>query len=150
MESENTAKTREHIMRVARHISDCIRMLLIRAEYHDFSKLQEPEVSIFEDYTKKLETTEYGSDEYKEHLKAMKPALDHHYANNRHHPEFHADGVEGMTLIDLMEMLCDWMAACARHPNGDIMESISINEKRFSIPPCIAKILRNTIERWPG
>ena len=29
----------------------------------------------------------YGSDEYKACLTEMKPALDHHYAANRHHPE---------------------------------------------------------------
>ena len=61
--------------------------MLTRAELHDQSKLESPEVEAFTEYTPKLKDCTYGSDEYKGYLEAIKPALDHHYANNRHHPE---------------------------------------------------------------
>ena len=37
-------------------------------------------------HTDNLANIEYGSDEYKAELEALKPALDHHYAVNSHHP----------------------------------------------------------------
>jgi len=37
--------------------------------------------------TPKLAGSTYGSEEYKAFLGQMKPALDHHYAVNDHHPE---------------------------------------------------------------
>ena len=48
----------------------------------------------------------------------FKPAIDHHYANNRHHPEHWPNGINDMTLMDLIEMLADWKAATARNKNG--------------------------------
>ncbi len=74
----------------------------------------------------------------------MGPALKHHYENNEHHPEFHKDGINGMTLIDLIEMLCDWKASSERHENGDIFKSLKINTERFQISPQLLSILENT------
>jgi hypothetical protein len=34
------------------------------------------------------------SDEYHEYMNQMRPALDHHYANNRHHPEYYTESKE--------------------------------------------------------
>ena len=56
---------------------------------HDRSKLESPEMEMFEQFTHKLASLTYGSDEYKQCLAEMKQsALGHHYENNRHHPEF--------------------------------------------------------------
>ena len=120
--------TRQHIERVRNLLNDAVRELLARGEKHDQSKLKDPEVSTFVEYTPKLKDSTYGSDEYKGYLEAMKPALEHHYHYNRHHPEhFGARGVNGMNLIDLLEMFCDWKAAGERHADGDIYHSIEHN-----------------------
>ena len=38
---------------------------------------------------------------------------------NRHHPEhFGEDGIRGMNLPDVVEMLCDWKAASERTKDG--------------------------------
>ena len=92
--------------------------------------------------------TFYGSDEYKEFLAGMKPALDHHYAENRHHPEHFENGIDGMDLFDLVEMLFDWKEATERHNNGDILKSLDINEKRFNISPQLKQILANTVTNF--
>lgn len=55
--------------------------------------------------------------------------------------------VDGFDLLDLVEMLCDWKAATERHNDGDIMRSIDINQKRFSMSPQLVSILRNTVVR---
>ena len=76
-----------HIETVRNLLNVAIKDLLRRGELHDQSKLQSPEVEVFEEYTPKLRDLTYGSDEYKEALAGMKPALDHHYAHNSHHPD---------------------------------------------------------------
>ena len=75
------------------------------------------------------------------------PALAHHYAANRHHPEHFANGVDGMNLFDVIEMLMDWKAATERMKDGgNIRRSLTINTGRFHLSPQTAAILRNTIE----
>jgi hypothetical protein len=71
--------------------------------------------------------------------------LAHHYAANAHHPEHHVNGIAGMTLIDLVEMLCDWKAAGQRHANGSIEKSLAVNRERFAIGDQLQAILVNTV-----
>lgn len=147
METENTAETRKHIMRVQSILHQFAKDLLDRADRHDASKLESPEVEVFEEYTGKLRGMTYGSEKYKTCLAGMKPALDHHYANNRHHPEHHPDGILGMGLVDLLELLADWSAAAERHPDGNIYKSLEINAGRFKIPDALVTVLRNEVAR---
>ena len=78
----------------------------------------------------------------------MGEALKHHYAANSHHPEHYENGIDGMTLIDVLEMLCDWKAATERHADGDIMRSLEVNRERFGISDQLANILANTVREW--
>lgn len=134
-----------HIRHVQRLLNRVIGVLLRRSESHDSSKVEEPEVSVFDEFTPKLRDSTYSSDEYNEFLKNMKEqGLNHHYAFNPHHPEFYEDGIEGMSLIDLIEMICDWKAATLRHDDGDLMHSIEINQDRFGYSDQLKQILINT------
>lgn len=137
--------TFRHIERVRNLLDKCIKDLIARGEKHDQSKLESPEVELFTEYTPKLAACTYDSDEYKAMKKAMKLALDHHYANNRHHAEHFKDGINDMNLIDIIEMVCDWKAASERHNDGNIRKSIEINSSRFNISPQLAKVIENTI-----
>ena len=138
--------TREHIWNVGVLLNFVIKDLIDRSFSHDLSKLEAPEVEIFDTYTLKLANTTYGSDEYKQFLNEMKPALEHHYAKNSHHPEHFKNGIKDMSLLDLIEMFCDWKAATMRHNDGDIMRSIELNQKRFNYSDELKQILRNTIK----
>ncbi len=120
--------------------------LIDAAGAHDRSKFESPEKEVFDVVTPRLKSLTYGSDEYRASLADMGPALEHHYAHNRHHPEHHPDGVDSMNLIDVIEMLCDWKAATTRHDDGDIGKSITINAERFGLSPQLVSILRNTAE----
>lgn len=146
LEKVTNNETRKHIMKVHHFINCIIFALLERAETHDDSKLRPPELEVFTEYTPKLKNTTYGSDEYKGYLKEMKVALDHHNSVNRHHPEYHDKLVNGMNLVDVIEMFCDWKAASLRHDDGDIVKSIGINKSRFNISPQLVDIFRNTVE----
>jgi hypothetical protein len=138
--------TYRHIQTVRRLLGVVIRDLLRRQEQHDQSKLESPEVEVFDEFTSKLAGSTYGSDEYKQFLAAMKEGLEHHYAYNSHHPEHYPDGVRGMSLLDLTEMLCDWKAATLRHNDGDIRKSIEINQQRFGYSDELKQILLNTLD----
>lgn len=138
--------TYHHIGVVRSYLGQVIKELLDRADGHDASKLVDPELDTFNEYTPKLKESTFGSDEYKGFLIGMGEGLQHHYANNRHHPEHHYDGINDMTLIDLVEMICDWIAATKRHNDGDIHRSIDINQERFRYDDQLCQILHNTAD----
>lgn len=137
--------TRAHIDMVQRIMFTLTLKLRERAMEHDFSKLQEPERATFAEFTPKLAETTYGSDEYKQFLRDMRPALLHHYRANRHHPEHHPNGIDDMNILDLFEMLCDWMAATLRHQHGDLMLSIEQNQERFGYGDGMKRLMLNSV-----
>lgn len=143
--SINKFKTMRHVETVRNYINFTIKKLMHCAEHHDQSKLQSPEAEIFELYTSKLKNTTYDSKEYRQHMKEMKVAIDHHNSINRHHPEYFKNGIKDMTLIDLIEMMCDWKSASMRHHNGDVYKSLEINQKRFGYSDELKQIFKNTI-----
>jgi hypothetical protein len=136
--------TFRHIERVRNLLNKVNSELSKRGELHDQTKLESPEVELFTQYTPKLSATTYGSEEYHNYRKEMQVALDHHYANNRHHPEFHKNGIDDMDLLDLIEMLCDWKAASERHNDGNIRKSIEHNGVRFNMSSQLIRICENT------
>lgn len=137
--------TAAHISRVQDLLTQMIGHLSLRSALHDQSKLAEPELSIFASVSTKLRDMQYMSPEYKACLAEMKPALDHHYENNRHHLQHFLNGIQGMNLIDLLEMICDWKAAGERHKDGSLIKSIEINQTRFGYSDELKQILLNTI-----
>ena len=138
--------TFRHIERLRNLINVFVVALLRRGELHDQSKLEEPEVQLFTEHTSRLAGLTFGSEEYDAALKDLAPALAHHYANNRHHPEHFKDGVEDMNLVDLIEMFCDWKAASERHNDGNIRKSIEHNAERFQMSPQLRRIFENTVD----
>lgn len=174
--NEARFKTMRHIETVRNYLAVIIRELISRQERHDQSKLESPEVEAYDEITRLLRGLTYGSEEYKASLRSQKPAIDHHYSVNRHHPEFFvtlecggcykrfpkdatgycdqcgynlfpsSPSLRDMNLIDIIEMLCDWKAAGLRHTDGDIFRSIEINKERFGYSEELAQILRNTAE----
>jgi hypothetical protein len=143
---DSRVSTYQHIHVVQKYLGRIIGHLLKRQREHDQSKLISPEVEYLDQYTHKLKDTKYGSAEYNQCLEDMQPALKHHYSVNSHHPQFYENGVKGMSLIDLCEMLADWKAATERTPDGSIYESISINQKRFGYSDELKQIFLNTLK----
>lgn len=142
---DSAPDTQKHIGEVQSLMAFVCGNLHGRSLSHDRSKLQSPEKEIFDEMTPLLKESTYGSEEYKEMLARMKPALDHHYANNSHHPEHYSNGIRGMSLLDLIEMVCDWKAATLRHADGDILKSVEINQKRFGYSDELKEIILNTV-----
>ena len=139
-----------HIKRVNELLLLFAKELMDRAICHDNSKLYDPEKPLFDKMTPLLKGLTYGSEEYKKSLAELKPALDHHYSHNSHHPEYYKDGINDCNLFDLVEMLCDWKAASERHADGNIFKSIQINKTRFAMADQLAKIFENTVNKLFG
>lgn len=176
MTYDSTNDTLNHVSEVKKRLYRLLYELEVRATHHDDSKLEDPEKSYFDKYTPKLQEVDYGSDEYHWNLEEMKPALDHHYEMNRHHPEhfkkYICNGcstvyysnpdypcvncgysqfqeevdISQMHLVDLLEMVCDWDAATKRHPSGDIYNSIEINQERYGFSDELKSILISTVK----
>lgn len=173
MQYDSTQETLAHIRRVQQLLAVVCANLMARAIAHDTSKLESPEKEGFDTVTGALKGLTYGSDEYKAQLKLLQPILGHHYAVNSHHPEYYGTkicegctsvpldyvgdcpkcgkndfvfkpSVGSMTLLDIVEMFCDWKAAGERHADGSIMKSIQINMDRFKINPQLCLIFENT------
>lgn len=138
--------TQEHVEFVRSLLNKICDKLIERGQTHDSSKLLPPEIDYFVKYTPILASLQYGSKEYAETLENMKPALEHHYANSRHHSEHFPDGINGMNLVDIVEMLCDWYAAAKRNKSGNILKSISVNKERYGMSDDLTNILKNTAD----
>jgi hypothetical protein len=105
--------------------------ILWRALKHDLSKYGWFESIHFAQCIYELKHLQYDSPEYKAMLAKLQPCLQKHYSRNSHHPEFYADGYDGMLLLDRIEMVADWIAAGRRNKNGNIWYSIQRNQQRF-------------------
>lgn len=142
--AECQVETIKHIENVRKYIRIFTDALTNRAVRHDSTKLESPEVEVFAEFTPKLAGSTYGSEEYNGFLREMNVALQHHYASNRHHPEHFTKGIDDMTLVDIVEMLCDWKAASLRQNDGNLLKSIEINASRFGYDDQLKKIFINT------
>jgi len=135
--------TIEHIAKVQFYLSATITNLHERSTVHDRSKLEEPELSGYEGLSQAAQGVNYGTQEYRDALAPFKEIIQHHYAHNRHHPEHWPDGINDMTLLDIIEMLCDWKAAHDRK-GGPFGPSLAANLRRFKMSDQLGAIIVNT------
>jgi hypothetical protein len=139
--------TYAHILTVQRLLLRAVSDVQRRLTEHDVTKLESPEREAYDEFTPRLRDSVYGSEEYRATLREMKPAIRHHYEHNPHHPEHYETGIRGMSLLDLVEMLCDWKAAGQRHAsNPGLRHSIEINQDRFGYSDELKQVLLNTVD----
>lgn len=145
--SDSTEDTLRHIDKVQARLLEVQHRLVQRSVMHDASKLEEPEKSILDAQHVALAQLRYGTPEYAAALATvdMQPFLAHHYAKNSHHPQFYENGIAGMSLLDVIEMVADWRAASERTSQGSIAQSLPINKERFGIDEQLYAILENTV-----
>ena len=134
----------QHKQWVAENMQRAANALFGRAAVHDNSKFESEEFELYDKLFPELQKYAYGSPELKAVYKQLGPALKHHLKVNRHHPEYHEDGINDMNLIDVLEMVCDWMAASKRSQTG-IDRGLVINKERYGISDQLFEIIRNTV-----
>ena len=142
-------KIHAHIARVRELMEEAIVQLGERALEHDESKFDPEELGPLEALDALIERegqAPFGTPEYVRRTAMLGPMLEHHYAHNSHHPEHFEQGVAGMTLLDVLEMLIDWKAASERGEESAM--NLTVACARFKIEPQLAAILYNTARHF--
>lgn len=104
--------------------------LLRRAAKHDNSKLEDEELEALSRISCDKDSLENAGEKMTDY---KKKAIELHWKNNRHHPEFFSD-VSNMDEIDIIEMVCDWHARSCQY-NTDLIEFCETRqENRFHFP----------------
>lgn len=135
----------QHIQWVMEGMGYVINKLLLRMLTHDRTKIEEPELSAYAEIVPGFKGLEYGTPEHEAHGGKLGPAWEHHTRHNKHHPEYFPAGHEDMTLVDLLEMVCDWRAASMRSGGiFDYEKSLAVFEERYAADRQVILILRNT------
>ena len=142
--AESKLETIAHIELVRKYIKIITDKLTQRGINHDKTKLESPEAEGFARVNERLSGLMYGTPEYEENLKDLQDTLSHHYAKNKHHPEHYKNGINDMNLIDLLEMMADWKASTYRQHDGNLLQSIEKNAKKYGISPQLLKLMKNT------
>lgn len=140
--------TLRHMKRVQDLLGMAAINLMQRGQKHDLSKLEPIELGALErlmEHQKEHGQAAYGTPEYEQQRALLGPMLDHHYANNTHHPEHYDDGVNGMDLFDVVEMFLDWKAASER--GGEDAMNLTYAAERYGIDAQMLNVFRNTAER---
>lgn len=146
MPSEYVKDLVDHKRRVARYMQSVANELFWRASVHDNSKFSPEEFELYEQAFPALQKYAYGTEEFKTELRRIQPAIEHHYMHNDHHPEYFSDpGINSMNLIQIIEMVCDWLAASERS-QADIRKGLEINRERFGITEQLAEVIKNTVK----
>lgn len=125
----------EHKARVKQWIEVFIRELRKRAELHDDSKLEEPEISGWRAMDKEPRY-KYGTKEYFDKVNRYKWLIEQHWKSNRHHPEYWTlnPDKQNRDLIDIIEMLSDWLGYSSKKPSyNEAKKLVEEQTKRYGL-----------------
>lgn len=144
MKSSTEYNVEKHINIVRQNLYIIIRELLKRLAEHDSSKLREPKLSLWKQMDSEP-SYPYGSFEYLKKQKRYKKAFDLHYQANRHHPEHFRNGIASMNLIDILEMLTDWISYSDVLSITDAVDLVNTQAKRFGFGDETINYIMNTL-----
>lgn len=146
--SKAVIETHKHIARVRELLSAFAIEMIERGNRHDASKFLPVEIEPLERMQEVIERdgpAPFGSEEYTRRTAMLGPMIEHHRANNSHHPEYYPNGIDGMDLFDLVEMFFDWKAASERGKESAM--GLAFACEKYNVSPQLESIFRNTAER---
>lgn len=106
--------------------------LMSRADVHDLSKFSPDELGGMIAIDRIADEKGLNSPEYMAALSG--PAIQLHHSRHSHHPEYHQNGIRSMSLLDLIEMVCDWKAANQLRGHPEWNESVNMMTERLNLP----------------
>ena len=140
--------TQEHIRAVHNNIETIAIDLVTRGNAHDRSKFEEVELGPLAEM-KEVEDregpVEFGTPEYSARTAMLGDMWKHHVEHNDHHPEHFQNGIAGMNLMQIVEMLCDWQAASEQRDPSKTM-NITFCVEKYGISADARAILSNTAD----
>lgn len=137
-------KLHTHIFNQQKFVQRLLDVVKYDSIHHDESKVSNPEFTFYAKLDKALTPVKYGSEEYREIT--SDPHVNMHKENNSHHPEYYENGIDGMTLSDIINMLADWKSA-SMTSDTPFIEGMKMNKERFNISDQLWNILVNTVEQ---
>lgn len=135
----------EHKTTVVQYLLYITEDLRHRAVVHDDSKLDQFEKDMYDALSKEYKHHKSKSNISEKSKMIIKRGLEHHYCLNNHHPEHFKNGINDMTLIDIIEMLCDWMTYADRC-HKDINEIIDYYQHKYNFSNEFKTLINNTIK----
>lgn len=138
---EDILKHKEKVKRRLLFLSEELKK---RAECHDDSKLRDPEIKYLIEMDKEPRY-EYNTPEYFNKMKRWQKFFNHHYDNNRHHPNHFKNGILDMNLTDICEYLVDIISYYDEMHVHDAMDTIEKQQGRFGLDNQLAQVLTNTL-----
>jgi hypothetical protein len=139
--TKNFVQTTVHKFWVMYYLCRFVLLLIWRGIKHDLTKYSKHEAPYFANQVENLKNLEYGTEEYRQSLEKIRPALNHHYRHNSHHPQYHKNGFADMSVLDRIEMMADWLASRKRNKPTSLNKSFALNIDRFKIENHDAKWL---------
>ena len=125
-----------HQRRVGRMLRVIAKELEHRQYMHDRSSYEAPERLIVARNKRLLFNRSVGkSTTLMKGATELLHAVSTHYKKNRHHPEHWSNGVWDMTLVDVIEMVCDW-----RSTGCNIEDRLT----KYHIDGPLADVIRST------
>jgi hypothetical protein len=134
-----------HKEAIATYMAKFCAELSYRAAVHDNSKFDPQEFDVYAQHIQDFNKHPFGSPEDNALRDKIISASLLHRKHNRHHPEFFRDGLDGMNLIDLLEMIIDWKAATERCPHDSLQKSMPLLKEKYNISDQLYNILTNTL-----
>lgn len=163
----------KHIKDVNGYMGTIINDLKNRSANHDQSSLGDMEQEISNKYIPKMnhllerisfyksdiddikspiikkyleDEIEHCTNEYNVVVSEMESIVNSHFKDNRHHPRHFKNGINDMNLVDIMEMLSDWLALS--NNNENIIDIINKNKTKFKLGDQLESILINTVNSY--
>jgi len=134
-----------HVNQVKENLSQIRQMLEERGMQHDRSKFEAIEMDAFVANQAEFKKATYGTSAYRKCLEKVRPAIEHHHKNNRHHVQHHKNGFADMNFFDLLEMMADWKAAGSRDPvTSPFCKAIKVSFKEHNVPEYLQKQMTET------
>lgn len=144
----NTTKSiRNHKRNVRKRMLFIADEIIKRADMHDDSKLDYPELGWLVAMDKEGRAP-YGSEAYFEKMKRWDCFFKHHYRENTHHPDHYDDKTYGMNIIDIVEMMCDVISYFDELESTKAFEIIDEQAERFGLSEELASILKATLTTY--
>lgn len=128
---------------ICKDIPELVSLVDNQIMAHDRAKFDSGE---FESYRRKFYPV---NDEDKISQKEFDIALNHHFYNSPHHPEYYQlhpeyDVIDNTRIAYTIEMICDWMA-CGKDNGNTALDWYNSNTNKFKFRPEIKEIVEKTL-----
>lgn len=140
--------TREYVLKHIRSVRAKLYVILNeiskRVLQHDKSKLEYPEYNLWCKMDEEPRY-KYGTKEYFDKIERNKHVFNLHYKHNTHHPEHYVNGILDMDLVDVLEMLIDWISYKDKIRISEAIELIEQQSRRYGLSEEFECVLKNTL-----